>query len=448
MPVDKSINAGSHAAAQPEGAARNSNAALLFSALFFRIGLFSLTFEQDRLGGIQLSDYFLLTCVLILIFRPTDRLKSWMAAVPIGGYLLVAGGILSLSSATSLSNAASALARLFALFILFAPLAGLHAKDVRINSHFILAGISANCLIAMVQAWVFPGIVNLLSVNAIEDTDYGSNIGRFIGLTSHPNVLGLSAALGILIGVGLFLFDKNPTIRWILSFEILLCALGALLSGSRTSLVALVPALLIFSFFERRSRKLVVKAILSFGLMIALISWIFPNVISAYSERIDSQGFVDYDRVITAATALTDIVQRPVVGWGVDHFDDAGQTFLPDLGISSGTHLTLLQFWYAVGLLGAVGFVLVFFVPAIRMIKLLKLNWPPNVRIMLSLGVSVCLLLFIVSNLQPLVFNRFFYMPIFVFAGYAVFVAKHAKVPVKSKVAALSLRTPKPQPAS
>jgi O-antigen ligase/polysaccharide polymerase Wzy-like membrane protein len=446
MPVEKSINAGSNAVL-PQGAPRSSNAALLFSALFFRIGLFSLTFEQDRFGGIQLSDYFLLTCVLLLLFRPTDRLKSWMAAVPIGGYLLVAGGILSLVSMTSMSNAAAALARLFALFILFAPLAGIHAKDVRVNSHFILGGISANCLIAMIQAWVFPGIVNLLSVNPVEDTDYGSSIGRFIGLTSHPNVLGLSAALGILIGVALFLFDKNPTIRWILAFEVLLCAIGALLSGSRTALVALVPALLIFSFFERRSRGTVVKAILAIGLMFAFLSYFFPNVVSSYSERIDTQGFVDYDRLLTAATALTDIAQRPIVGWGVDHFDDAGQTFLVDLGISSGTHLTLLQFWYAVGILGAVGFVLVFFGPTIRMIKLLRVNLPLNVRIMLSLGVSVCLLLFIVSFLQPLVFNRFFYMPIFVFAGYASFVAKRVEVQAKSKVPALRL-APKPQPAS
>ena len=198
----------------------------------------------------------------------------------------------------------------------------------------------------------------------------------------------------------------------------------------------------------RSNRVVILRAILTLALMGGALYYIAPNVLSSYSERIDTQGLVDYDRLLTAATALSDIAQRPIVGWGVDHFDDAGQTFLSDLGISSGTHLTLLQFWYAAGLLGAVGFVMVFFVPAIRMIKLLRVRLPLNVRNMLSLGVSVCLLLFIVSNVQPLVFNRFFYMPIFVFGGYAAFVSKRVKAQVKSSVPALSLGTPKPQPAS
>jgi O-antigen ligase len=403
----------------------------LLSGLLFRMGLALLTFEQDRFWTIPLSDYFFFLCLLLLPFSSIRLWKSLKSGVSAGGVLILLGGFLSLLNASRMSDAAGPLIRLFVLFALFAPLAVVHSKDIRGNARFLLAGISANCAIAMVQAWVFPGIVDLLSINPVEQTDYGTSIGRFIGLTSHPNVLGLSAALGIFLGIGLFFFENRGSVRWGLAPQVAVCAVGGLLSGSRTSLVALVPALLIFGIFQRQNRRAILRALLALGVVWGALTYLAPGALSQYSDRIDSQGLIDYDRLLTATAAISDISQKPLLGWGADHFGDAGRMLLTDIDEVAGAHVTFLQYWYAVGLLGALGFLALFIIPSVRMLRKLRGNLDAGPRNRLSLGLGVYALLFVVSNVQPILYNRFLYVPLFLFAGYAAQVLSPVEISKK-----------------
>ena len=76
-----------------------------------------------------------------------------------------------------------------------------------------------NCLVTLIQAWVYPGIVDLLSINPPQpDVKFS---GRFQGLTEFPVTLGLSAALAVLIGIGLICSEKEiPSCAgfWLWSF--------------------------------------------------------------------------------------------------------------------------------------------------------------------------------------------------------------------------------------
>jgi len=300
---------------------------------------------------------------------------------------------------------------------------------------FVLAGISANCAIAMIQAWVFPGIVDVLSINPVEETDFGASIGRFMGLASHPNVLGLSAALGILIGVGLFFKERNALIRRWLILQVGVCSFGGILTGSRTLLASLIPGLLVLALLEKRNRGAVLRGLVALVVLGVIIAYSAPAAVSLYAERVDSSGqdySPDYGRVMTASLALLEISQKPIVGWGVDHMGEAGTMLIPET-IEIGTaHNTFLQYWYGAGLFGALGFLALFFIPVKQMLRALKKEPSKDSAETLSLGLSSYVLLFIVCNVAPVIYNRFFYVLMFVFAGFAT----HLLVPIEARKAA------------
>jgi O-antigen ligase len=408
----------------------------LSSAVVFQIGLALVTFEQVRPLTIQLSDLlFFFSLLLLLINRKFRFLRTMRSGVPVGGVLILFGALLALLDASSINNATGPLARLFVLFGLFAPLAVIHSKNIRANLLFLLGGISANCAIALIQAWVFPEIVDMLSINPVRETDFGSSIGRFQGLSSHPNVLGLSAALAVLIGVGLFVYQKKGDVRWGIGLQVSVCALGGILSGSRTVLASLVPGLLVLALLQRRNRGAILRALAALVVIGVAVTYVGSEGISLYAERLDSSGqdySPDYGRVMTAALALVEISQKPILGWGTDHFGEAGTMLIPETAEVGAAHNTFLQYWYGLGLLGGIGFLLLFLMPLRQMLRSLKDRPSTDSADAVRLGLACYVLLFVVLNVQPILYNRFVYIPMFVIAGFAV----HALDPVKAREAA------------
>jgi O-antigen ligase len=394
----------------------------LFSSFMFRIGLALVTFEQIRpFFGIQVSDYFLFLSLLVFLSHPILRLEKFKGSgVLLAGSLILMGSILSLLHATSLSDAAGPLARFFVLFGLFGPLALIHSENMIGNLRFLMGGIFVNCVITLLQASIFPRIADSLSINPTRPDI--SDIGRFQGLTSHPNVIGLSAALAVMIGFGLLNSEGSRHIRGQLVIAIFVCTLAGFLSGSRAVFVSLIPSLIVFSILQKQRRRALVRGIVAIGVLWGALTYVAPAVISQFSERLDSAGsdfYSDYGRLWSAVYAVEEIFQKPIVGWGVDHLDDAGLTEVPVTGEIVGAHNTFLKYWHGAGLLGAAGFLAIFALPARRMLQLLRkrpLGGPSDI---LRLSFSCLLLLFIVSNLGPFDYNRFLYIPPFVFAGFA-----------------------------
>jgi len=391
------------------------NASLYLSKYLFLLGLSLVTFEEVRPGGIMLSDYCFL---LSLVFLPKSRLlSSTRSGVLLAGSLILSGAVLSLHGPSSWADAAGTLLKLFLLFGLIAPLALSHSKDIYKNLLFLAGGIFVNCLIVLIQAWVFPGIVDLLSINPPQaDVAFS---GRYQGLTEFPVTLGLSAALGALIGIGLFSTEKSRLVRWGLIVLVLVCTVAALLSGSRTFLASLVPGLIVFALLQKKRRLSVLYAtgilVVSWG----ALTYLAPGMVSQYSERIDSVGLVDYRRLGSSAQAVLEISEKPIRGWGVDHFDEGGVVFLPDTGEITGAHNTFLRYWYAAGLLGASGFLTLFVSPARRILAVLKERMAEREANAARLALAACVFFFIVSNLGPYLYSRYLYVPMFVFAGFA-----------------------------
>jgi O-antigen ligase len=402
-------------------AALRSNLSFRLSASVFRVGLFLVSFEQIRPFDLQLSDFCFFLSLVFLLACPYSRWpKQRGSGMRLATAFILSGALLSLVSASSWGGAFGPLVRFGSLFALFGPLALVHSKDMKENLLALASGIAVNSLITLLQAWSFPGVVHWMSINPSKPDL--SDSGRFQGLTTHPNVLGLCTALAVLVAVGVYSFKDCKGGRIRLAFIVLACTIAALLSGSRTFLVALVPGLIILFLLSRPSISRLAVASVGVLLLWGTVAYLVPDVLASYSERASMTGedySPDYGRWMTAGLALVEISEKPLVGWGVDHVDDAGELLIPGTDEVAGTHVTFLRYWYGAGLMGAIGFLILFVAPTLQVIRALKRCRETWVVARLRLSMAMLVLLFIVSNVQPLFYNRFLYLPLFLLSGFA-----------------------------
>jgi O-antigen ligase len=340
---------------------------------------------------------------------------------------MLSGALLSLLNDSDLRSVVEPLAKLFILFGLFAPLAIVHSQNIRKNMLFLIAGISVNCAITVLQAWAFPGIVDALSINPLTPDE--SAILRFQGLTQYPVTLGLAAALAVLIGIGLMLYERGKHGRWALSLVVLICTAAALLSGSRTFLAAVIPSLTVLALLQKKRRRAIIHALIGVVVLWGALTYFAPGAVSQFSDRLEDVGLVDYDRLAMAVQAVDDISQKPILGRGVAHFGEAGTLFLPSINMDQGAHVTLLQYWYGAGLLGAIGFLALFVIPVRRMVQVLRKKSSDDSINAVQLILASYVSFFIIFSLGPYLYNRYLYIPLFVFAGFAA----HAAGPIKAR---------------
>src|SRR5439155_8079306 len=283
----------------------------LSSAFLFRIGLATMTFEEIRPLSILFADYFFFSSLLLLLCSGQRRLL-----ISRGSGVLAASAVILCGALVSGVNTGPGL-RIVILFGVFAPLAVAHAKDIRRNMRFLVAGVFTNCVIALLAAWTSPGIVRALAVNP-RVPDFGQELGRFAGIAGHPNDLGASAALAVLIALGLLQYENSPMRRWGLFVCILVCTIAAILSGSRTFFVALVPASVVLALWRPWNQKLVARLCLSLVVLFAAwasVSYLASDVTTSYAERLSKTSADDYEnsgRLAMAALAMAEIAQKPI----------------------------------------------------------------------------------------------------------------------------------------
>jgi O-antigen ligase len=419
-----------------------SSSAYTASKYLFLFGLTFITFEQVRPGGIMLADYFFL---LSIIFLPKARLKEiGGSGVLLASGLLLTGAVLSVYFSGGWGEGAGNLLKLGLLFAILAPLSLCHSKDIYRCFVFLAGGIFLNCFITVLQASLFPGIVDALSINPGQPDVAFS--GRYQGLTEYPVTLGLAGALGVLLAVGIYTVEKAKFVRWGLIFAIFICSVAALLSGSRTFFGSLIPALLVYAFMQKKQLLKTLYLICGLVLIWVSVSYVAPDVVSQFSQRVSSVGVIDYSRLAASAQAIIEIAQKPIFGWGAEHFDEGGVVYIPDTGEVSGAHNTLLRYWYATGLLGAIGFLLFFIAPFRQLRKALKFKLSKRFANAVRLSMAVVLFFFIVTNLGPYIFNRYIFIPLFVVTGFAARLVQSANAVAAQRTPMQFSRNPIPRP--
>lgn len=179
--------------------------------------------------------------------------------------------------------------------------------------------------------------------------------GRALGLTDHPNHLGLVSMLGIGLGLGLVLSHGGRARLWAAGGVVLL-ALAVGLSGSRAALLGLAAAIGLTALLTRKIRLLIatglVVSLALVGVILGMVELPEANAVSRAAGRGGSAAS-DVERKQVAAEAFSRISRNPLTGQGFEFAQDAHNIYLQALVV--GGPLALVSFVWLSGRLGWVG---------------------------------------------------------------------------------------------
>jgi O-antigen ligase len=197
------------------------------------------------LSSLELADMFFITGFLLLLPRLATATVRVPRALLFGG-----GGMLTVGT---LSALASDQPRLNFGFLL----------DVAIGVVLLTILLARwqpgrRTVIAAAAAYMFGNAVNV----AFSLFQGHSANGRYAGLTSHPNVMGLTQVLGLALAP--FLLEALPRrFRWIVALGSFVCAYGIWISGSRAALGCAVIMTLLYPLYKRSIPVALAVAVMS-----------------------------------------------------------------------------------------------------------------------------------------------------------------------------------------
>lgn len=204
-------------------------------------------------------------------------------------------------------------------------------------------------ILSIAAAFVVPEIA--FNTDEIR-TLYG--LDRLAGITSHPNTLGILAALGLILEL------KNKS-RARMFFSLIMVA-GVLLAQSSTAYVAVcVAALLVTSRFSRLLRRLAVA-----GVMATLVAALaIPEVSNGISSALSLKEAVTLLNGRTGIwdAALAGFHLNPLWGYGPSLLDERyRQIYLPHFGAGAQAHNQWFQTLGDSGIFGAFALVVLLIV--------------------------------------------------------------------------------------
>lgn len=281
---------------------------------------------------VTMSDVFLLVGVMTLFPVLVSRGIGRQAPFLIGVAGLVVVGLLSSAAAEVPAASLNVLVRLL-VGAMFLPLVFMAWRPGR--------GVMTLLAVAYLAG-------NGISVADGLITRTVSVEGRYIGLTEHPNILGLTSLLAISL-VPFLLAEVPRRFRWTMLVAGAVSAYGIWMSGSRAALLGAVAMILIYLVLSRS----IEHALLLFGASIVPMYLVGRALTSSDvgSNALDrlrgggSASLSDIDRENIARTAIDKFVDHPILGTG---FADA-----------SLAHNIYLQIAAAGGVLGLAFYLLV-----------------------------------------------------------------------------------------
>lgn len=167
--------------------------------------------------------------------------------------------------------------------------------------------------------------------------------GRAMGLSNHPNHLGLACALSIGAALGLAFTTRRSGLRGVLFVCVCLLSAAILASGSRAALLGSVVSVMVF-VVASKPWKLVAWGLLATAvvLSVAQAGFLYLGEFNAFNRIVGDSSALASDRARTrlAADAIEMIWVNPIIGSGFEQAKVA--------------HSIYLQLWVSAGVLGIV----------------------------------------------------------------------------------------------
>jgi hypothetical protein len=303
--------------------------------------------------GLDVSDFlFLLAAMLLLLSRrppkPAPRTPAWY----VGAFLFILTGVIA--STQSPTKAASLLVvgnSIFVFFVLQYLLRQLLDTTVRIQiaiGAFVI-GASLSAFVAILQTTLHIFLPAHVVSNAI-----GGN-SRALGLSTQPNLLGVSLALGIVFAVGMLMelgFRRHKYLGACLA--VLIAAL--LLSASVGGLASTAVGLIVLFVLRGVRLRTVISVLAVLGVVYVLVFGVIDrgshlDPISRIEQTTNAnsgKGTLSL-RIGTIKVAWDGITQKPIIGHGLDqatlapYWDQYIYTYYPP-------HDIIFVYWYGGGI--------------------------------------------------------------------------------------------------
>lgn len=376
----------------------------------FYLGLATSSLLVVRVGGgVTIGDLLLIAAlILFAVSRLVNTSVHWPPSYfPRGGsvalfviFVIAA----SLASATALVPDESLLVAARIALVAFAVpwlACGLlpTADHLARAAGWLLAGTAISSAGTLVQYFVGP--------DAIPGADV-TNAGRFSGFTGHVSDMGGIAALGVALGVGFIVRGHSKRARFWGVVATALAAVGLILSGSVSGMLAVAVALLVYLGRRViRIREAILVAVAGYAAL-WIGSWIQAGAaalspIDRLLQAIGVTGGGAYAttdiRASTYEVALRAIVQNPFTGYGLDPASSIVDGLYP-------AHNLLIAALYQGG-------ILLFAVMLVLLVRPFLGRWLRADRSALATQILAAGLSAIVFAMTaPSLFNRYLWLPV------------------------------------
>jgi putative inorganic carbon (hco3(-)) transporter len=250
----------------------------------------------------------------------------------------------------------------FALFVL-APVIFRTARERRV---LLGALVAFGAYLGLTALFETLGPRALVYPTFILDASYGYHGSRARGPFIEANANGVGLYVCLVAAAIAAATWREPAARIAAGVVGLLCAVGLLLTLTRSVWVASLLATLVSLAAFRETRRFVIPAVAGIvALSLALLA-VFPQLQELTAERTDAHRSVWERRNVNAA-ALAMVGERPLLGFGWSTFRERNDGYFPLLEDVPqvaqrrlAVHNVLLTFAIELGLIGAALFVLGF----------------------------------------------------------------------------------------
>jgi len=261
----------------------------------------------------------------------------------------------------------------------------------------IIFSITLSAIIGIMQ------YLNLFNINShitpLFTISQLSNIdNRIIGTTANPNDFGIFLISGIILTQNQLMVNKKKKLLYLLAIIIMLFAV--ILTVSRTTIISLIIAELVFLFLvfskENFSKKgLIFIIIFSFIVAIIIIKYASDYFITRMSSGINiNEDMSFFLRVISWEKNINIWLKSPIFGWGP----------------AKGIHISFVDNEYILilrryGIVGIFGYLAFYFVPLFEMSKV-NFNKLIDCEKVLIGTMKVMLIVFLIFNITIVTFKN------------------------------------------
>ncbi len=386
---------------------------LLYVGMFF---LPLLRFKATK--GLNVSDaIFLLGFIFLILSRRPPPRAPRTPAWYVGAFMFLLAGMVASTQADAVAQSVIVVFNaVYVFFILQYLLRQQLASTVHLQRAIgaFVFGVSLSAFVAILQITLH---VFLPKAGAIASSGSIGGNARAIGLSTQPNLAGISFALAIVFAVGLLL-QVGWRKHWYLSGCVIVVVAALLLSGSVSGIASTLLGLVVLFI----ARGVPLKQVLSVLLALAAVYLLVFGVIDRGSHldpitRIEKTtnanagkgGGTLQLRIDTIEKAWSETVQKPITGHGLDqqtlavYYDQQLYVYYPP-------HNIIFLYWYGGGIFMLVALIIMMGSSFSRLLHgrlRAGKNWNP----MRDVVLAACITDLFFSMQSPELVDRWLWMP-------------------------------------